>query len=371
MKLRSIFLSALLALSVGAVFTSCDDEDDSWRDGSQVDLPATRAFILNEGSMNSNNSNLICFDWSKQGSGYISQNCIFSQQNGRQLGDTGNDVVAFYGKMAVAVNVSNYVALLNGSGVELSRVSFANGVNGTPVQVRNLAFYKNHLYVSTYGGLILKVAVDGNSLAFKGEYVNVGANLEGICEQGGKLYAVVAGAYPENDSRVAVVPADNFKTEAITYVDVMYNPDNIVAADGHVFVQGYGPYYDSPFGEINTANNTYSLLGNATAWGATDGALYLAYSVTDWTTYATTTSLSKYDIATGKTDNRFFSKVPAEVTNAFVYSISVNPFDGTIYVATSDYTTNGQVYVFSKDGEWTGTVFSAGGLNPNKIVFLR
>lgn len=372
MKHRSLFFSALCALTLGVLLTSCDDSDEpAWREGSKVELPRNRAFILNEGSMGYNNSNLICFDWLKQGSGYISESCIFTQQNSKQVGDTGNDIIAVDDKLAVAVNGSNYVALLSGAGLELSRVSFADGVNGTSVQVRNLAYVDEALYVTTYGGLVLKIRVNGNALEFNGDYVNVGTNLEGICEAGGKLYAVVAGAYPNNDQRVAVIPTNNFKTDAITYVEVMYNPDNIVVVDGHVFVQGYGPYYDYPFGEIDTASNTYYLKGSATALGAGDGQLYVAYSETDWTTYATVTSLSKYDVSTGKTDNRFFTKVPDEITNSFVYSISVNPYDGYIYVATSDYVNNGLVYVFDAKGEWTGTVFSSNGLNPNKIVFLK
>ena len=370
MKLRSLFLSALCALSVGAVFTSCsdDDDDDAWKEGSKVELAQTRAFILNEGAMGANNANLTYFDWSTN---TPNPSCIYTQQNGQQLGDTGNDIITFEGKLAVAVNGSNYVTLLNGSAVELSRVSFAQGVDGTPVQVRNLAFADGHLYVSTYGGLLLKIRVNGNALEFNGDYVSIGTNMEGICAQGGKLYCVVAGAYPENDSRVAVVPVNDFKTEAITYTEVMYNPDNILAVDGHVFVQGYGPYYDYPFGEINTTTGEYLLKGNATAMAGADGALYIAYSLTDWNTYATTTSLSRYDLATGKTDNAFFTKVPEEITTSFVYSISVNPYTGDIYVATSDYTTNGLVFVFNKKGEWTGNMFSAGGLNPNKIVFLK
>lgn len=370
MKLRSLFLSALCALSVGAVFTSCsdDDDDDAWKEGSKVELAQTRAFILNEGAMGANNANLTYFDWSTN---TPNPSCIYTQQNGQQLGDTGNDIITFDGKLAVAVNGSNYVTLLNGSAVELSRVSFAQGVDGKPVQVRNLAFADGHLYVSTYGGLLLKIRVNGNALEFNGDYVSIGTNMEGICAEGGKLYCVVAGAYPENDSCVAVVPVNDFKTKAITYTEVMYNPDNILAVDGHVFVQGYGPYYDYPFGEIDTATGKYYQKGNATAMAGADGALYIAYSLTDWNTYATTTSLSRYDLATGKTDNAFFTKVPEEITTSFVYSISVNPYTGDIYVATSDYTTNGLVFVFNKNGEWTGNMFSAGGLNPNKIVFLK
>lgn len=368
MKFRSLFLSALCALSVGGMFTSCsDDDDDDWKEGSKTELAQTRAFILNEGSMGYNNSNLIYFDWNTSA---VNKTCIFTLQNGKQLGDTANDIITFDGKLAVAVNGSNYVALLNGSAVELSRVSFAGGVNGTPVQVRNLIYLDRALYVTTYGGLVLKIRVNGNALEFNNEYVTVGANLEGICEENGILYCVVAGTYPDNDSRIAIIPSKNFANDAIQFADVMYNPDQILAVNGHIFVQGYGSFYDYPFGEYDTAKGEFNTIGNATAWAAAGGVLYLANSVTDWTTYATTTTLSTYDVATGKSNTSFFSSVPEGVQNSFVYSISVNPYNGDIFVATSNYVTDGVIYQFASNGAYKGQ-FSAEGINPNKIVFVR
>ena len=63
MKFRNIYLAvALLATSVA--FTACSD-DDEWNQtgGGKVEMTSpARAFILNEGTMNHNNSNLIYFD---------------------------------------------------------------------------------------------------------------------------------------------------------------------------------------------------------------------------------------------------------------------------------------------------------------------
>ncbi|MCR4994405.1 MAG: hypothetical protein K6A32_03355 [Bacteroidales bacterium] len=370
MKLRNFYLATLCVLSLNLMFTACsDDDDDAWKDGATVELNQKRAFILNEGSMGYNNSNLIYFDWSAPAP---AANCIYTQQNGRQLGDTGNDIITFDGKMAVAVNGSNYVALLNGSAVELSRVSFANGVDGTAVQVRNLVYDDGALYVTTYGGMLLKVRVSGNTLTFKNEYVNIGANLEGICEEDDKLYCVVAGTYPNNDSRIAIVPENNFTTSAVTYADVMYNPDQILEVDDHIYVQGYGSAYDYPFGEYNAKTGKYTQIGNATAWGADDDRemLYIANSVTDWSTYLTSTSLSAYNVKTGVMNDSFFTNVPDAVGSTFVYSISVNPYNGDIFMATSDYVTDGTIYQFDSKGAYKAS-FTAGGLNPNKIVFLR
>ena len=119
MKFRKLFFGALCAMMVTAGFTSCsDDDNEDWRDGSQMEMADTRAYILNEGNAG---SNIIYFDWQED---LVYPKCIFTEQNGKQLGDTGNDIYVYGDKILVVVNVSNYVALLNGAGVEKSRISF-------------------------------------------------------------------------------------------------------------------------------------------------------------------------------------------------------------------------------------------------------
>ena len=93
MKLRNLFYSALCALAVTAAFTSCsddDDDNDSWREGSKVELPQYRAFILSEGTMNRNDSHLSFFD--PTSSSPVTMD-IYETQNGRKLGDTANDMI--------------------------------------------------------------------------------------------------------------------------------------------------------------------------------------------------------------------------------------------------------------------------------------
>ena len=365
MKTKNLFLTALCALSLGLLFTACKDDDGGQSGPTSIAL--NRAVILNEGSYGYNNSNLISFDWSKK-DGQITD-CIYTEQNGKQLGDTGNDIITFNNRMAVAVNGSNYLTMLDSEGKELSRISFADGVDGHQVQVRNVIEKDGYLYVSTYGGLLLKVRVNADKLELAADYVNIGTNLEWLCELNGKIYVVVAGPYPNNDHRIAIVPVNNFNTEAVTYADVMYNPDQMIVAGGRLYVQGYGNY-DYPFGEYDPATGTYTQKGNATAWGAYKKTLYLANSVTmDWVHY--TTTLSAYNTATGENNTEFFKDVPEDLEEAFVYNISVNPYNGDIYVCTSDYVTDGQIYIFSADGNYTGVEFLSGGLNPNKIVFLK
>ena len=52
MKLRSLFFGTLCMLMLGVSFTSCSDDDDDSKkndEGSKVELPENRVYILNEG----------------------------------------------------------------------------------------------------------------------------------------------------------------------------------------------------------------------------------------------------------------------------------------------------------------------------------
>lgn len=53
MKLRSLFFGTLCMLMLGVSFTSCSDDDDDSKkndEGSKVELPENRVYILNMGS---------------------------------------------------------------------------------------------------------------------------------------------------------------------------------------------------------------------------------------------------------------------------------------------------------------------------------
>ena len=177
---------ALLALAMSAVFTSCDNDDDVWNTtgGGKVEMESPcRAFILNEGSMSKNNSNIIYFDWA---SGKVNPSCVFTQQNGKQLGDTGNDIITVDGnRMVVAVNVSNYVTLLDGYGVEKSRVSFESYKNLG--QVRSVVEDDGIVYATSYGGYVSRLRIQGDQLVYM-DSLRVGERPEDIAEEDGKLY---------------------------------------------------------------------------------------------------------------------------------------------------------------------------------------
>lgn len=354
-------LVALLALtSVVFTFTSCSEDEWNAFGNGKVEMPnASRAFILNEGSMGKNNSNIIYFDWA---TGNVNTTDLFVLQNGVKLGDTGNDIEVYGNDLLVAVNVSNYVALLDGYGVEKSRISFEQYKNLG--QVRNLTTIGNKVYAVSYGGYVSTLRVDGDKLVYE-DSLKVGDRPEDIINLNGKLYVLLQGAN-YNDNRMAVIEAGS---KTIKYVTVLTDPEDLYVADGKVIVRGYGASYSNEWGIYDPATDTYTDKGNASVMAVAKGKLLIGYSLTNWSTGDTTSELSVYNMSTGKSES-FFKNMPAEIATTSIYSISVNPYDNRIYVGTSDFAENGVIYVFDAEGNYERN-FSACGINPHAIVFLN
>ncbi|MGI6243755.1 MAG: hypothetical protein ACOYJK_09540 [Prevotella sp.] len=361
MKKGKIWLLSVVALVAG--FTSCSD-DDEWNtlgDGKVKMKSSARAFILNEGNMNKNNSKLYYFDWSEP-TETVQE--LFEAQNEKKLGDTGNDIeVVDNNRIAVAVNVSNYVCLLDGYGIEKDRISFEQYKNLG--QVRSIKEEDGIIYAISYGGYVSRIKINGYQLQYV-DSLKVGDRPEDIAELDGKLYVTLQGT-DYKDNRLAIVNSD-FKT--VSYTTIMQDPVKIYEEDGKLFIQGFGATFNYPWGIFDPKTGKYSEIGTASCMGTGEGILYLALSNTDWVTYETTTTLSAYNVKTAKLDEAFFKNVPEVLTSSSVYSISANPYNGNIYVATTDFITESIFYVFDQQGNFLRQ-FSYASPSPNKIVFLR
>ena len=358
MKFLSVMLSAV-ALSAG--FVSCSDDDDSWNaqsEGSKINMVSTRAFVLNEGSYQANNAGMTYFDWAAD---TIYNSDLYQAQNGVKMGDTGQDIVLGSDGNTVytILSGSKYVAKLNSVGIENARYPF-DAKLGDP---RYLVEKNGFLYVTSYGGYVVKLNAKDLTLA---DTVKVGANPEYIVEKDNTIYCSVSGWGA--DKRVALIDLADFHT--VHYSDVMDNPDQMIVVAGRIFVQGYGASYNYPWGELKK-DGTFEEIGSCSKWAAYGNTLYLAYSETDWNTHETTTTFKTYDAATSTLSNESpFKNAPEELASLSVYGMSTNPYNGDVYVMTSDYVTNGRIYHFKSDGTYVKTL-EATGISPRKIIFLR
>ena len=362
MKIRSILFSVLCMMAVSASFTSCndDDEDELIDNGSTVTLPKTRAFVLNAGSSNSNNSGLAFYAPNKDGD-FIAD--IYQKQNSKGLGDLGQDIIEYDNYMYVSVYGSKQLLKLNSAGVEQARLSFSES-DGAP---RNLTADDGKIYVTLYSGQVAKV--DAKTMKIEG-YAPVGKNPEEIAESDDYLY--IANSGWGKDSTVTVIDTKTFTVSRT--IKVATNPEKVLESEDYIFVQGYGgnyPDYTYPVQRIDPATGTVTTVAKATNMCEYNGIIYLVYSETDWSTYTTTNTFSSYNVRTGTLNNStFMTDMPAELASASVYMMSTNPNNGDIYIGTTDYTTNGDVYRFDRTGKFIEK-FESGGVNPFHIVFFN
>lgn len=363
-------------LSISGLVTSCSKDDEPKHDDtdSKVELPNYRMFILNSGSIGANNSN-ISFYAPKEGKGIAD---IFYEQNGFRLGDTGQDMIEDDDQIYVSVYGSNYLAKLNAAGVEQGRVSFTSDPE-LQGGVRFLAEEGKFIYASFHGGVVAKI--NKNDLSIAGKITNIGANLEGVAIEDGRLY--VANSYsqsvdPETGKNVYkyldemfVIDLKNFSlSQTLT---VCTNPNQVAEEDDMIFVIGNGNYADKGY-ECQMIdpkqNNKITSIAVATNMAVGNDKVYLVNSVTDWSSYTTTNTFFYYDIKAGRlVESSFMKDAPIELASASIYMMTVDDETGDIYIGTSDYVSNGNLYRFNRDGSYI-TKFDSGGINPFKAIFL-
>ena len=324
-------------------------------------VPVTKAvtdglYVLNQGIFNDNNSTLSFY-------GYTTQQVtpdIFNTANGRGLGDTGNDVEIYGSKMYIVVNVSSTVEVVDAhTGKSIKQIKLFNGA--TAREPRDIAFYKNNAYVSSYDGT---VAVIDTAALTASQFIPVGRNPEQLAVANGKLYVANSGGldYPNYDKTVSVI---NLSTLTVTKtLTVVVNPQNVVADNyGHVYVLSAGDYItigsslaiiddnaDAVTSQTNFDGSNISIAG--------DNIFFI-------------TSAGKIEIYNAKSQtvsNPGFITDGTAITTP--YDVQSDASTGEVFVTDAkDYSSNGTLYAFDKTGkkEYSVTV----GINPGKIAFLK
>ncbi len=183
-------------------------------------------YVLCEGNMGSNKARL---DYMNLHSGEYYANWYGSQNPHqlKELGDVGNDIQAYRGRLYAVINCSHKVEVMDRQARHIGQVDIPN--------CRYLAFKGNKAYVSAYVGSVATpemlgsvFEVDTATLEITRE-VKVGHQPDEICIVGETLYAVNSGGYFTNrhDSTVSVIELSGFtETKKIT---VGSNPQRIRA----------------------------------------------------------------------------------------------------------------------------------------------
>lgn len=346
----------VLVLTV-AVLASCK------KDAAPPAVPqvTTGLYVLSEGSFNQNNTTLTYYNL---GTGTATTD-FFANTNGSKLGDTGNDLLIYGGKIYIVMNVSSYVEVADAlTAKEVKKIDFKTA-GGAPRQPRFAAAYKNKVLVSSYDGTV--AVIDTASLTID-KFIPVGSNPEQVAVYGNNLYVANSGGLsPVYDSTVSVIDLTSFtETRKIT---VGLNPSSITADDaGNIYVGCTGDYgaISPKLVKVNTGT------GAIVASADTAVAKIRFYN---GLLYATGGYLGAPFVRTLSTTD--FKQTGANfVTDGTViktpYGLTVDNATGDVYITDAvDYISSGQVFCFDKTGKKKFSFSVSPGLNPNTVAIIR
>lgn len=333
-------------------------------------------FILNEGNMGSNKASLDFYDYN---TGIYTRN-IYGERNPdevKDLGDVGNDIDIYGGKLWAVINCSNYVEVMDVETVKhITKIPIPN--------CRYLAFKDGYAYVSAYAGPVkidqnarigYVAKIDTVSLTVVDSCI-VGYQPEEMAIVGDKLYVANSGGYrvPNYDRTVSVIDLNTFKE--MYKIDVAINlhrlkPDKY----GNLYVSSRGDYYNVPSKtyiidtKTDKVTDTLHLLPNSNMALSGD-SLYVYSTEFSYITNQWTVSYAILDTKSKSIVTRNFIKDGTDKNIKVPYGIAVNDLTGEFFVTDAkDYVSPGTLHCFSRDGvrKWSVTT----GDIPAHIVFTR
>lgn len=345
-SIKYLFIALLLFSSCKKKETDETSINDSFKNG---------LLVLNEGLFQHNNSSLTWVDFTNN----EVRNNIFLDINSRPLGDTGNDIISYGGKIYISVTGSSTVEVVDKKSLKsVKQIPF--NYNNTAQEPRNLAFHNGKVFVSSFDGYVS--AIDTVSLKITNR-IKVGRNPEGICVSNESLFVANSGGLDFQNHDTTVFEINLNTMIVIDTFKVGENPGALVADKfDNVYVVKRGDYNSNPSEliRINTSTKTVTNLGIAASTLSMRGDLmYISYY-----NHSTSASLvSVYDCASQTLVN------PSLINNQEITTLfGVVPFktDQLICLDAMNYTNTGYLRFFNQTGSLTNSIQV--GLNPNSII---
>jgi len=357
---------------LGCLCASCSSNDATGgEEESKVTLPDRRMFILNEGSYETNNAGITFYAPSNDAS-IIGD--IYKAQNTAALGQYGQWMVAHRENIYVAVNGSNYLSMMNNACVEQRRLSFS-AYPELQGGVRDVVAYGNCLYADFYGGMVAKI--NASTLEIEKIQSGVGQNVEKMTVAGGKLYVTNAYKIDDKGSYVyldEVVVLDVNTLEKMKTIKVDVNPNFVMTMGDKVAVVSYGDYYTVGYSLqlIDPGNDAVAKLNvQANRCCVWRGKLFFSLSTYNYESNDYTTTFGVYDLQTGSVGKEdVLLDMPATLCRESVSMLDVDTDTDELYIGTTDYFSNGDVYRFGSDGRFKER-FETGSVNPKVAVFVN
>lgn len=347
-------------------FTSCEKDTDQTIPPPHT--PVKGVYVLTEGVYGANNSRIAYRDLQ---TGEVFTD-FFQQQNPSVisgLGDTGNDMLLYGGKLYIVLNNSGNVTVLNATtGELLNRISFINGgVNRNP---RFAASANGKVYVSSYDNSVSEI--DTTTLSIT-RSVTVGANPEHLVAFNDHLFVANSGGlnFPNYDSTVSVINLNSF-TE-VDKITVGLNPQRLaVANNGNIYVTGYGDAFaPTPIPAFVSVIN-----GNTLTFSERlpETIQFSHIRIHENRAYLFN-NFGSQSVTVLNTDNNSVIRnnfITDGTTLQNIYAVDVNDENGDVYLCDSkDFISPGEVFCFDDAGRLKFSFTVAPGISPNRSVFLR
>jgi YVTN family beta-propeller protein len=363
MKYYILFLTILFLFFI----FSCKKEPMEPEKSTPVSIDTTLRsiglYVLNEGLFNMNNSTLTYFSYADN----ESFTDFFDNQNGRKLGDTGNDIAIYGNKMYIIVSVSSRLEIVNPySGQSIKQIPFFDGDN--PRQPRHIAFNGSKAFVCSFDGT---VAVIDTSLLEIEKIINVGRNPDGIAVANNKVYVSNSGGldYPNYDNTVSVIDVSSLSE--IKKISVTLNPYVIVPDKyGDLYVVSRGNYGDIKMClqiiDTKTDELKYTFPDLEVLNLAIHGDTAYVYH-NDYTS-GSESGIKLIDVKNEIEISANFITDGTKIET--VYGIAVESLTGDVFISDAKgFINTGEVLCFDKSGRKKYS-FTAG-LNPGHIAFLN
>lgn len=316
--------------------------------------------VLCEGLFQQNNAGLSWIDLSSSSI----NNQFFTDRTQRELGDTGNDMQRYGGKLYVLTTVSSTLEVLDAKDASpIKQISMMNG--SVAKQPRFMAFNGSKVYISCFDGYV--DVLDTTTLSIL-QRIQVGANPEGLAVANGKLYVANSGGlnYPDMDSTLSVI--DLQTGSEISKITVGLNPGGVMAdQEGDVYVISRGNYGSIPFKFVRVDTQLDEKVEEFTFQVSAVAKMGNDFLVAWQDPSSSQNSLGLFDPSSESMINA--SYIPMDAVST-LYGVSYNGFDGRIYVCDAgNYSSSGFVRVYSTSGVLQ-TSYQVG-LIPSKLLFYE
>lgn len=334
-------------------------------------------YLVNQGNQGSNKARL---DFLNFHNGFYIRD-VFTEYNPevvKGLGDTGNDVQVYKGKVFAVVNGSHKVEIMDAYSMKrLAQVDVPN--------CRFIAFDGNCAYVTSYvakdaealktqKGALYRIDLDTYKVSGQ---VTVGYQPEQLVIRDGKAYVANSGGLAKDyDNTVSVVDLKSMKVEYD--IEVAVNLElMLVDAEGTIWVSSRGNYSNvsSTINYLVKKGDKYELGGSVnvpvSSMALAGDKIYVIGSTYTNTngTWALTTTYNIVNAKTRKLESGSFITDGTESDIATAFTVTVNPGNGDIYVTDAkDYVSSGTLHCYTGSGKHKWSVHT--GDIPGRIAFL-